>query len=88
MKTKQPKYINPKKSTTVALIAKNVKYYRLQKDISQEYLAELANVHRNQIGLIERAEANSLIINIENIAHALGVKVVDLLHDPPHNIEK
>lgn len=86
MKTKQPKFANPKNSTVIALIAKNMKFYRLQKNISQEYLAELSDLHRNQIGLMERAESNSLIMNIENVANALGIKVIDLLKDPPNEL--
>ena len=66
-------------SPTLKIIADNVKAYRLAKDISQEKLAELADVHRNYIGHVERAERNMTIDSIERIAKALGVTVIALL---------
>jgi transcriptional regulator with XRE-family HTH domain len=66
-------------SPTLKIIAENVKVYRLAKDISQEKLAELADVHRNYIGHVERAERNMTIDSIERIAKALGVTVIALL---------
>lgn len=66
-------------SPTLKIIAENVKAYRLAKDISQEKLAELADVHRNYIGHVERAERNMTIDSIERIAKALGVTIIALL---------
>ncbi|TXJ01165.1 MAG: XRE family transcriptional regulator [Neisseriales bacterium] len=66
-------------SSTLKIIAENVKAYRLAKDISQEKLAEIADVHRNYIGHVERAERNMTIDSIERIAKALGVTVIALL---------
>lgn len=47
--------------------------------MSQEDLAELAGLHRTYVGAIERGERNVSIDNIERLAAALGVDVVDLL---------
>lgn len=69
-------------SPTLKIIAENVKAYRLAKDISQEKLAELADVHRNYIGHVERAERNMTIDSIERIAKALGVTIIALLTPP------
>ncbi len=66
-------------SPTLKIIAENVKAYRLAKDISQEKLAEIADVHRNYIGHVERAERNMTIDSIERIAKALGVTIIALL---------
>ena len=57
----------------------NVKKYRRKLDISQEELAHRANLHRTYIGMIERAEKNITLVNIEKIADALEVKIEDLL---------
>lgn len=46
--------------------------------LSQEQLADLAGVHRTYIGMIERAEKNITLLNIEKIAKALNVTVSDL----------
>lgn len=58
---------------------KNVQKYRKAQHLSQERLAELAGVHRTYVGMIERAEKNITLCNIENIANALKVSPKDLL---------
>ncbi len=57
----------------------NVQKYRKQQQLSQEKLAELAGLHRTYIGMIERAEKNITLCNIEKIAKALGVQIGELL---------
>ncbi len=57
----------------------NVKKYRRKLDISQEELAHRADLHRTYIGMIERAEKNITLVNMEKIADALEVKISDLL---------
>jgi transcriptional regulator with XRE-family HTH domain len=61
------------------LFGRNVQKYRKEKHLSQERLAELAGVHRTYIGMIERAEKNITLCNIEKIAKALNVEIKDLL---------
>lgn len=56
-----------------------VKKLREAKTITQEDLAEAANIPLNQIGRIERGENNVTISTIFAIAKALGVKPKDLL---------
>lgn len=60
---------------------KNVQEYRKSQSLSQEQLAELAGVHRTYIGMIERAEKNITLCNIEKIATALKVSISKLLED-------
>ncbi|MEA4935013.1 hypothetical protein SDC9_119866 [bioreactor metagenome] len=57
----------------------NVQRYRKNLQLSQEKLAELAGVHRTYIGMIERAEKNITLCNMEKIAKALGVEINELL---------
>lgn len=52
---------------------------RTKRGISQERLGELAKVHRTYIGMIERAEKNITLTNMEKIARALGKRVNDLV---------
>lgn len=66
-------------TTLREVVARNVRLIRNKLGISQEQLANLAELHRTYIGSIERAERNVSIDNIEKIAKALGVKPTDLL---------
>ena len=46
---------------------------RVRKGLSQERLAEIADLHRNYVGGIERGERNVGLRNIVRLARALGV---------------
>jgi transcriptional regulator with XRE-family HTH domain len=61
--------------------AKNLRLLRTSKGLSQEDLAELADLHRTYIGSVERSERNISIDSMERIAAALGVTVVALLKE-------
>ncbi len=58
-----------------------VRELRLEKGLSQEELANLSNVHRTYIGMIERAEKNLTLSNIEKISMALGISLSNLFHE-------
>ncbi len=58
---------------------KRVREERLKQNLSQEELATKAGVHRTYIGMIERAEKNITLLNIEKISNALGVNISKLL---------
>ena len=58
---------------------RNVQRIRKERNISQEKLAELAGLHRTYIGMIERAEKNITLCNIEKVAKALNVKISELV---------
>lgn len=66
----------------VAIFAANVRRKRLELGFSQEMLAERAGVHRTYVGMLERAEKNVSIYNIERIANALEVDPELLLRKP------
>ncbi|MGQ0793162.1 MAG: helix-turn-helix domain-containing protein [Deltaproteobacteria bacterium] len=57
-----------------------VREERARLGLSQEELASRAGVHRTYIGMIERAEKNITLKNIEKIAKALEVSIADFFH--------
>ena len=61
------------------LFSQNVRKARLVKGLSQEDLAELASLHRNYIGGVERGERNISIDNMEKLAKALGTTIAKLV---------
>ena len=69
------------KEPILLMFGKNVQKIRKIRHLSQEQLAELAGVHRTYIGMIERAEKNITLCNIERIAKGLNVPIIDLLSD-------
>jgi len=55
-----------------------VRERRFELGLSQEELATKAGVHRTYVGMIERAEKNITLTNIEKIAKALGLSLDEL----------
>lgn len=55
-----------------------VRRERMRLGWSQEELAERAGVHRTYIGMIERAEKNITLENIDKIANALKIRINNL----------
>ncbi|MFA4933833.1 MAG: helix-turn-helix transcriptional regulator [Candidatus Omnitrophota bacterium] len=55
-----------------------VRKYRLKKKLSQEKLAELADLHRTYIGQVECGKRNLALKNIAKLAKALNVSVKEL----------
>lgn len=59
----------------------SVQQHRKALGLSQEQLADKAGVHRTYIGMIERAEKNVTLCNIERLAKALNVPICELLNN-------
>ena len=60
---------------------KRVRNERIRLGISQEELASRADVHRTYIGMIERAEKNITLENIEKICKALNLTITEFFKD-------
>lgn len=63
----------------VKVFGSNVRRYRMEAGISQEKLAELADLHRTYISDIERFQRSISLDNIQKISEALGVEPYKLL---------
>jgi transcriptional regulator with XRE-family HTH domain len=66
------------KKTILIKFGEKVRDLRKQKGLSQEQLSFEADLHRTYIGMIERAEKNITLTNIEKIAKALEVEISEL----------
>jgi transcriptional regulator with XRE-family HTH domain len=60
-------------------VARNLRTRRVELGLSQEELAGRCGLHRTYVGSIERSERNVSLDNIERLAIAIGVDVIDLL---------
>ena len=63
------------------LFGKRVKEYRLSLKLSQEALANLAEIDRTYLQKVERGERNVSLAIAQKIADALNVKLSKLLED-------
>ena len=61
------------------LLGRNIRKLRQKLGVSQEALAELAELHRTYVGGIERGERNVSLLNIVVLARALKVAPAKLL---------
>lgn len=59
----------------------NIKSERLRKNISQERLAELTNISRNSVSLIETGKINPTVLKVLDIASVLGTDLNALTRD-------
>ena len=56
-----------------------VRQMRTRKRLSQEALAALSGLHRNYIGMLERAETSASVHSLELIAAALECRASDMI---------
>lgn len=68
------------KTDVLIKFGERVRDLRKERGLSQEQLAFKADLHRTYIGMIERAEKNITLINIEKIATALEINFNDLMN--------
>ena len=72
-----------RKTTPRILFGKRLRELRLERGISQEKLAEMADLHRNYVGVLERGGQNPSLEAICKLARALKVRPAELLSNQP-----
>jgi transcriptional regulator with XRE-family HTH domain len=71
-----------KKITILHKFAQRIRELRKLKKMSQEQLAEKANLHPTFVGNLERAEKNPTLTSLVKIAKALDISLSELLAFP------
>ncbi len=61
-------------------IGLNFRAERMRKALSQEKFAEIANVHTNYIGKVERGEQNLTIKKIVALANSLDISIEKIFY--------
>jgi transcriptional regulator with XRE-family HTH domain len=61
--------------------AQNLRRQRVRQGLSQERLASLAQIHRTEVSLVERAEREPRLSTIVRLARGLGVAPAVLLDE-------
>ncbi len=59
-------------------IGRRIRHHRLKNGMTQEKLAEKADLHHTYIGQIERGEKNMTLVSLEKITTALGITFTEL----------
>ena len=67
------------KDSILKILAENIRVERARKNISQEYLAELADITPQHLYRIENAKVCPTVLVVANIADALDVTIETLL---------
>ena len=67
------------KKTPAQAFGEVLRELRLERGLTQDQLAELANTERSHISAIERAEKGPTLATILSLAHALGITAGELI---------
>lgn len=74
--------------TSMELIGLNTKWYRYQKNITQEEFANITKFKMAYISTIETGIANLTCKNIDLIAQALNIKTIQLFSEETAELAK
>lgn len=62
-------------------VGRKLRFYRQSRGLTQEELAEKAELHYTYIGQVERGEKNLTLTSLEKILNALEVSFAELFED-------
>lgn len=74
-----PNLTKNRQDPTLVALGGAIRRLRLDKGISQEKLALLAEVDRSYVGRVERGDNNAAVLTLARLAKALEVSMRDLM---------
>ena len=69
-----------------ATVARNLRRFRNQRELTQEELAARAGFYRNYVGMLEREENSPTVDTLEKLAAVLGVSPKLFFEDVEHSL--
>lgn len=69
------------KMRMIKVFGKNIKNLRLEKQLTQEQVGEMASINSKYLGEVERGEKNPTALVIYKLSRALKVSVAEILSD-------
>lgn len=76
-----PNLSSNRQDPLLVTLGQTIKRIRLEKEVSQEQLALLAQIDRSHVGRIERGDNNVAILTLARIAKVLGMSLTDLMKE-------
>jgi transcriptional regulator with XRE-family HTH domain len=73
--------VNRRSNDVKAAFGAAMRKFRLKAGLSQEKLAELADIHRTYVGDVERGTRNIALENMRRISDALGMQLSELIRE-------
>ena len=80
--------MNSKISERSKRIGLKVKLERTKRGLSQEKLAELADLSKGSLGAIERGQSSATIETLEKLANAFGMEFNELIDISKFELQK
>lgn len=74
-----PKSLRRSHEPVLERLGTTIRAMRLERGISQEHLALIADIDRSYVGRLERGENNVAVLTLVKIAGAMEVSVAELM---------
>lgn len=75
-------------SAIATVVGQRIRAYRQKANMTQEELAERAELHQTYIGQVERGEKNLTLTSLEKILDALGLTFSDFFEGFERNAQE
>lgn len=69
-------------SSIIKTVGERLRQVRIEKGLSQQWLALEADIPKNQVGRIERGEINTTIGTLYKLSEALNIPISNLFEQP------